>query len=213
MAPRKPPKPPIAQFRKPIRTKGEHIGAPKPDHPERQLLRAGDHGVRIPDPPVPRPAHKVGSLNQHKADVLITFARAGISREGQARAAGIAIETLYEWLRRGRAGEEPYDALAQAMDYEEVTHEADLSQSLLAKGKAGDVAAALGYLERRHPSRWGHKHHLEVKVKGEFEAFFAYMRERISSSAYEEVIRAAASFGAPPAALPPAEVIDVEAVE
>lgn len=97
------------------------------------------------------------------------------------------------------------------MDEREFDNEALLSESLIEQGRTNPIAA-IGYLERRHPDRWGQKHQVEVKVKGEVEAMLGYLREQIPADAFEHVIRALVAYsGDSPTALPPeTDVVDAE---
>lgn len=78
--------------------------------------------------------------------------------ETAAELAGLSKVTVYNWLKRGEAGETPYNLLANALKRAAARAEA----SEVAKvRKAGDDprfwAASMTYLERRHPERWARR--------------------------------------------------------
>lgn len=172
------------------------------------------HGVKIPPLPVPRAHGQPSQLTQDIADILIHEARRGQQREAMARAAGITLHALYLWLRLGRAGDPRYAPMVQAIDKHEVHLEGDMANvAVKAALMEGDWQAAIAWLERRHPERWGAKHQVEVKVKSEVEALFAHLQATISPEAYAEVVNACATYSADsnvPSILPPETgVIDV----
>ena len=76
--------------------------------------------------------------------------------ETAAKLAGLSKVTVYEWLKRGQTGEEPFATFANAVEKAEARAEAQMVANVR---KASNLpqfwAAAATHLERRHPDRWG----------------------------------------------------------
>lgn len=73
------------------------------------------------------------------------------------RYAGITSSTFYTWCRKGRAESsgkyhEFYEALRQAETYAEIR-----AVAIIQKQMEGNWRAAVAYLERKFPERWGRK--------------------------------------------------------
>jgi hypothetical protein len=69
-----------------------------------------------------------------------------------ARASGVHRDTLYGWLERGRAGEEPFAAFSDALKRAEAEAEC-AAVAYVRSGEQGWQASAW-YLERKYPDRW-----------------------------------------------------------
>ena len=76
--------------------------------------------------------------------------------ETAAKLAGITKQSVYEWIKRGEAGERPFDTFADAVKEAEARAEAKMLANVR---KASELpqfwAAGMTVLERRHPERWG----------------------------------------------------------
>jgi hypothetical protein len=99
---------------------------------------------------MPRPTKLTAELQ----DRLIRAIRAGAHSEPAARAAGIAPSTYYRWMARGQVEStglyhELHEAVRQAEAEAEVRAVAVISRAM-----SDDWRAAVGFLERRFPSRW-----------------------------------------------------------
>lgn len=92
---------------------------------------------------------------------LVGLIQAGNYAEVAARACGINKNTFYDWLTRGGRGEEPFAALAAAV--ERAAGEAE-ARDVIVIGKAAEKQwqAAAWRLERKEPKRWGRKDGLEI---------------------------------------------------
>lgn len=153
------------------------------------------HGVRIPDPPYPRPEGRQSIITQEIADILIAGAQAGLQRDTIAEEAGITRDTLYRWLRLGRQGIQPYADLERAMTKRRTQIHTRIVSAIVDKAASGDVAAADFYLSRTDPEHWGKKHLIEVTLKSEFDAFFRYLQTALEPAVYEAVLNAAVTYG------------------
>ena len=72
--------------------------------------------------------------------------------------AGIAKASVYDWIKRGEAGETPFDLFAYAVKRASARAEAEAVNDVRAAGKDPRFwAASMTYLERRHPDRWARR--------------------------------------------------------
>jgi hypothetical protein len=85
---------------------------------------------------------------------------------------GIDESTYYRWLEKGKAGQQPY------RDFRDAIKKAEAHCEKLAVGTVLRVAfdpenpnwqAAMTYLERRHPERWGRRDRLRAELTGKNE--------------------------------------------
>jgi transposase-like protein len=92
---------------------------------------------------------------------IVALIQAGNYAEVAARASGIHKSTFYEWLTRGGRGEEPFKALADAVEKAAAESEA---RDVMVIGKAAEKQwqAAAWRLERKDPKKWGRKDGLEI---------------------------------------------------
>lgn len=80
----------------------------------------------------------------------------GASQRIAARAGGIALTTLQEWLTRGRDGDARYTGFLKA--YEEAQTKADVGAlAAIAAAAKKDWRAAAWSLQRRHPDDYGER--------------------------------------------------------
>lgn len=77
--------------------------------------------------------------------------------ETAAKLAGLSKQVVYNWIKRGHAGESPFDAFVDALEKAEARAEAHLVRLQRKAAEAGPQywPAAATQLERRHPDRWG----------------------------------------------------------
>jgi hypothetical protein len=94
------------------------------------------------------------ALTPEVGDRLVAMLRSGNYLEVAARAAGVHRNTLSEWMRRGRAGEEPYAELAARVTRALAEGEAH-NVAQIAKAARESWQAAAWLLERQYPDRWG----------------------------------------------------------
>lgn len=98
---------------------------------------------------------------QELQDKIIARVRAGNYIEVAARSCGIPKQTFYDWLLRGGRGEQPFKALADAV--EDASAEAELRDAtIIGQHATTHWQAAAWRLERHFPKRWGRKDHLEI---------------------------------------------------
>lgn len=94
-------------------------------------------------------------------DKLVSLIQVGNYAEVAARACGISKDTFYKWLLRGGKGEEPFKALADAI--ETAAAEAQARDVLnMAKHAGKHWQAAAWRLERKYPKLFGRKDSLEL---------------------------------------------------
>ena len=100
-------------------------------------------------------------LNPELQNRIITYIKAGSYIETAEAAAGICKDTLYDWLRRGANGEEPFGGFSDAV--QRALAEAEI-RDLARIDKAAEMQwqAAAWKLERRNPRMWGRREYQEL---------------------------------------------------
>jgi hypothetical protein len=94
-------------------------------------------------------------------DKLVEMIRAGNYAEVAARACGISKDTFYKWLLRGGKGEQPFAALADAIETASAEAQAR-DVFMMAKHSSKHWQAAAWRLERKYPKLFGRKDSLEL---------------------------------------------------
>lgn len=80
-----------------------------------------------------------------------------------AQAAGIANHQLYVWMQRGEAGEEPFRTFTTAIKQAYAEGELTLGSYVVRDAKKpGGWIAAMTYLERTRPERYGRRDRVTV---------------------------------------------------
>ncbi len=96
--------------------------------------------------------------NPHIVQELLEAMEAGNYMETACELAGIAKVTVYNWLKRGEDGEEPFSAFSYAMKRASARAEAKAVANVRRAGLDDRFwAAEMTYLERRHPERWARR--------------------------------------------------------
>ncbi len=93
-------------------------------------------------------------LDDLTAQRIVDATAKGLPRDTCAKLARIHPATLYDWLRRGRAGESPYAELSDRIKEAEAKGEAELVDLIRDVAKKGTWVAAAWLLERRRPGRY-----------------------------------------------------------
>ncbi len=94
-------------------------------------------------------------------DRIVKLIRAGNYAQIAAACVGIASSTFYEWLTRGGRGEEPYRALAEAVEKAKAEDEAGTTAEIRRHGQTHWQALAW-MQERKYNKRWGRRDSLEI---------------------------------------------------
>ncbi len=100
-------------------------------------------------------------LTAERQRVIVGAIRQGNTRACAAALAGIHLATLEEWLHKGKAGQEPYTAFAEAVRLADGHIEARMVGNLVSAGKS-DWRAARAWLGARRPKGWGESVNLKV---------------------------------------------------
>jgi transposase len=89
---------------------------------------------------------------------IVKLVRDGNYIETAAIAAGITKQTFYNWMERGKAGEEPFAEFFDALKRAEAEAEAEIAATVRAGLRdAPQWQSAMTFLERRWPTRWGRR--------------------------------------------------------
>ena len=95
---------------------------------------------------------------------IVTALKKGAYREVAAEYAGIGERTFFTWMDKGRSetkDSEPYRRFRQAVEKAETQTEIMATARVLEAGKES-WGAAMTWLERKYPQRWGRKDRLEL---------------------------------------------------
>ncbi len=91
----------------------------------------------------------IGKFDTGRKEVLIAALSKGMTIRAASALAHLSYETVYAWMRKGRAGEEPFASFLAELEQAE----AECQQAALARVVAAgenDWKAAAWILERRH---------------------------------------------------------------
>lgn len=92
-------------------------------------------------------------LDELVAKRIVEAVRAGASRTAAAEAARVGRSTLFEWLRRGAAGDAPYAAFLTRVREAEGALELELVKVIIGHGATSWQSCAW-MLERKFGRRW-----------------------------------------------------------
>jgi hypothetical protein len=92
-------------------------------------------------------------LTDTRAARIVAAVAAGNTRAAAAGAGGIAPSTLYDWLARGRTGEDPYAGFAERLEGAELEFERQAVDAWVAHFPK-DWRAIAEMLARRFSDRW-----------------------------------------------------------
>ena len=130
-------------------------------------------------------------LNAETSDRIIKALTAGSTKDVAAAAAGIAVPTFYDWLKRGEA--EPGSEFSEFS--KKVTRAiADAEMKLLSRvhnasaGKDADWRAAAWILERRHPERWANIQRLQILLDEELERTLDKLEQVMTGPEYDRLL-------------------------
>jgi hypothetical protein len=106
----------------------------------------------------------VSKLTPEVQRTVCDYIRACVPKSTACLAAGIHRSTMAEWMKRGRAGEQPYAEFVAAMDEAEAQGEVYLVNSVK-EGALSDPKLALDALKLRYHRRWNPAIKTEAKVQ------------------------------------------------
>ena len=103
-------------------------------------------------------------LNSEVQDRIVAAIRAGNYPKTAADYAGITERTFYRWLQRGQDEDSGiYHEFAQAVQRAESEAEV-CAVAILQRHMADNWRAAVTFLERKFPERWGRRARIEVEI-------------------------------------------------
>lgn len=117
---------------------------------------------------------------------IVEALREGLYRVTAAQLAGICERTLYNWIERGEAGEEPYCAFLQACKRAEAEAEHDIIATVRRGAEGWQSKAWIA--ERRWPKRWAGR--VRVAVTEEIGVFTERLRRNLDEPTYRKVLDA-----------------------
>lgn len=98
------------------------------------------------------------AYTEEKHLAIIEGLLAGNSRSNAFKLTGLHVDSVFEWLRKGRERPEEYPQYVQLLadiEFAEATFESDQVGIVKAAADAGTWQAAAWWLERRKPQEWG----------------------------------------------------------
>ncbi len=107
-------------------------------------------------------------LTRQRQEIILETIREGASDKAAAARAGIDRTTLYNWLERGKQGEEPFSTFSTTLEKAKADREAKFVGFIRQAAEDGTWQAAAWYLERTDPEHYGRKerHQLEHSGRG-----------------------------------------------
>lgn len=92
---------------------------------------------------------------------LLGLLRMGMYVQQACHMVGISRDTIYDWLKRGSNGEEPYAEFSAA--YEKAAAQAEMVALSDIRAGKNNWQSRAWFLERRFRDRWGRNDKLEIK--------------------------------------------------
>lgn len=86
---------------------------------------------------------------------IVKALRIGATYDVAAQAAGVAYDTLREWIKKGEAGQSKYRQFSEALRAAEAECRLNYTAVIAKAANDGDWRAALEYLKRRDRTNWG----------------------------------------------------------
>ncbi len=103
-------------------------------------------------------------LTPEVQEKIVSAIRAGNYANVAAEYAGIGERTFYRWLQQGSEEEQGiYGQFRQAVKTAERESEVR-AVAIIQKHMDDNWQAAMTYLERKHPSRWGRRDRLKIEI-------------------------------------------------
>jgi len=104
--------------------------------------------------------HKRLPVPLETQEKICSYIRQGNTIETAARCAGIARDTFYDWMSRGRKGKRGYVGFVNAVD--QATAEAErINVMAVEMAMKRDWKAAAWWLQARNPKDWGRRDRVE----------------------------------------------------
>lgn len=124
--------------------------------PARESVALRVQAEQIADAYLPtngRPSHL---QNADTVQQLLAAIQDGNYMETACHLVGLSKVTVYNWLKRGEAGEEPHATFRNALLKAEAVAESEMVHNVRQASKLPQFwPAGMTYLERKFPDRWG----------------------------------------------------------
>lgn len=106
----------------------------------------------------PKHGRPAAIQNADTVQALLTYIEQGNYMEVAAELADVSEATLRAWIKRGEAGEPPFDQFLRAVKRAEAKAEHQEIQKVRRAGENPQFwAASMTFLERRHPTKWARR--------------------------------------------------------
>lgn len=128
------------------------------------------------------------TLTDEIASEICSLLEVGNYLETAAQVVGVSIDTVYSWIRKGRAGVEPFASFAQAVTRARATGEVDLLQTAVkgdGKGVSyGPAKAAAHVLAVTRPDKFGTR--INLVVREQHSEFVRFLESELKTILGEE---------------------------
>ena len=93
--------------------------------------------------------------SEERSRIICNGLAQNLSQTAAANLAGVSEGAVRDWIKRGRAGKEPYATFVMEMDKAVAYAQTRLVRKLNEASEAGSERATMFLLERRHRADWG----------------------------------------------------------
>lgn len=128
---------------------------------------------------------------------IVAEVEVGVRFEDAALVCGIHGNTIYNWIERGEAGEEPFAEFLGAITSARAKAKSSALRNVRAgvlpsKEPSNDWKAEAWFLERTFPNEYGPSAIVHSKVEAELTAALAMLKEKLAPNVYDQVTAALA---------------------
>jgi hypothetical protein len=119
---------------------------------------------------------KPQKLTPQTVDRILEAVRTGCYFDSAAACAGISKSTLFDWMKKGEGGVEPYATFRQQM----LAAEDECEEEVVKIWKAHmpkNWQAAAAFLERRRPEKWSRRDYSKVENQTDIKMQVMYVNE------------------------------------
>lgn len=130
-------------------------------------------------------------LTPEIAKEIVDAISIGVPRDMAAKSVGVQPSTLYQWLSKGREGNEDYREFSEAVEKaDSLVVKRALVRITQAATKEQHWTAAAWLLERKHPAEFGQR--VRVVVEEQLNEFLNTLEARLPPDVFRQVLDASA---------------------